>query len=138
MSAVAEKSQISCKDNYFQSMEKVNLREKLTLFHDHWNPRIVGELNGQHVKLAKLKGEFVWHKHDQEDELFYVLNGQLKMEFRDKTIDLNEGEFLIVPKGVEHRPVAEAEVCIMLFEPASTLNTGDVTNDLTRERLDII
>jgi len=138
VSAVAEKSQISCKDNYFQSMEKVNLREKLTLFHDHWNPRIVGELNGQHVKLAKLKGEFVWHKHDQEDELFYVLNGQLKMEFRDKTIDLNEGEFLIVPKGVEHRPVAEAEVCIMLFEPASTLNTGDVTNDLTRERLDII
>jgi len=116
-------------------MEKVKLSEKLALFQDHWNPRIVGELNGQHVKLAKLKGEFVWHRHELEDELFYVLSGQLKMEFRDRIIDLNEGEFLIVPKGLEHRPVAAEEVSVLLFEPASTLNTGDVYNERTREQL---
>lgn len=119
-------------------MEKVNVEEKLALFQDHWNPRIVGELNGQQVKLAKFKGEFVWHKHDHEDELFYVLKGQFKMEFRDKTIEVLENEFLIVPKGVEHRPVAEAEVSVMLFEPGTTLNTGNVTNNLTRNTLDII
>lgn len=119
-------------------MDKINLAEKLSLFHDHWNPRIVGELNGQQVKLVKFKGEFVWHKHDHEDELFYVLKGSFRMEFRDKTIDLYENEFLIVPRGIEHRPVAETEVSIMLFEPATTLNTGDLTNNLTRKKLDKI
>jgi len=119
-------------------MEKVNIEEKLALFQDYWNPRIVGELNGQHVKLVKFSGEFVWHKHDNEDELFYVLKGKFKMEFRDKTIEVFENEFLIVPKGVEHRPVANAEVSIMLFEPGTTLNTGDVTNNLTRNTLDKI
>ncbi|AKQ45495.1 hypothetical protein TH63_07305 [Rufibacter radiotolerans] len=109
-------------------MQKVNLSQKLSLFTDHWNPRIVGELNGQHVKLAKLKGEFVWHHHELEDELFLVLEGTLKMEFRDKTVVLQEGEFLVVPRGVEHRPVAEEEVSILLFEPASTLNTGNQTD----------
>ncbi len=119
-------------------MEKVNIKEKLALFHDYWNPRIVGELNGQHVKLVKFIGEFVWHKHDNEDELFYVLKGQFKMEFRDKTIDLSENEFLIVPRGIEHRPVADNEVSIMLFEPSTTLNTGEIISDLTRNTLDTI
>ena len=119
-------------------MEKVNIEEKLALVRDYWNPAIVGELNGQHVKLVKFKGEFVWHKHDHEDEMFYVVKGEFKMEFRDRTVILNEHEFLIVPKGVEHRPVAEREVSIMLFEPASTLNTGNVKNELTRETLDRI
>jgi mannose-6-phosphate isomerase-like protein (cupin superfamily) len=116
-------------------MEKINIVEKLSLFSDYWNPRIVGELNGQHVKLAKFKGEFVWHKHDHEDEMFYVLEGSFKMEFRDKTVNVNKNEFLIVPKGVEHRPVAHAEVSIMLFEPATTLNTGNVRDERTRETL---
>ena len=119
-------------------INKINISEKLSLFNDHWNPRIVGELNGQHVKLAKLKGEFIWHKHDDKDELFYVIEGKFNMEFRDRTIELNQGEFLIVPKGVEHRPVAEEEVSIMLFEPATTLNTGDQNGDLTREKLERI
>ncbi len=119
-------------------MQKVNLSEKLVLFSDYWNPRIVGELNNQHVKLVKLKGEFVWHKHDSEDELFLVLKGKLKMEFRDKTVELNEQEFLIVPRGVEHRPVAENEVSILLFEPNTTLNTGDAESDLTKDKLDFI
>ena len=119
-------------------MKKINIPEKLSLFNDHWNPKIVGELNGQHVKLAKFKGEFVWHKHDDEDEMFYVLKGSFKMEFRDKTVELNENEFIIVPKGVEHRPVAEEEVAVMLFEPASTLNTGDTEGELTQENLEWI
>lgn len=118
-------------------MNKVNINQKLSQFHDHWHPRIVGELNGQHVKLAKLKGEFIWHQHDAEDEMFLVLQGQLRMEFRDRTEEIGEGEFIIVPKGVEHRPVAEQEVEVMLFEPASTLNTGDQEDsDFTRSRLD--
>ena len=116
-------------------MEKVNLHQKLSLFSDYWNPRIVGELNGQQVKLVKFKGEFVWHKHDHEDELFYVVKGSFNMEYRDKTITIDENEFLIVPKGVEHRPVAEQEVSIMLFEPATTLNTGDAISDMTRHQL---
>ena len=117
-------------------MQKVNISEKLSLFTDHYNPRIVGELNGQHVKLVKLKGEFVWHKHDNEDELFYVLEGTLKMELRDKIIEIHKNEFLIVPRGVEHKPVAEHEVSIMLFEPATTLNTGDAeASDLTKTTL---
>lgn len=116
-------------------MQKVNIAEKLDLFSDFWHPRIVGELNGQHVKLVKLKGEFVWHKHDHEDEMFFVLKGILKMEFRDKAVYIHENEFLIVPKGTEHRPVAEEEVSVMLFEPASTINTGDNPGELTREEL---
>jgi mannose-6-phosphate isomerase-like protein (cupin superfamily) len=119
-------------------MHKINIAEKLALFSDHWNPRIVGELNGQHVKLVKFQGEFVWHKHDDEDELFYVLDGQFNMEFRDKTVELKAGEFLIVPRGVEHRPVAAQEVAVMLFEPNTTLNTGDTKGELTRETLEKI
>lgn len=112
-------------------MKKVNLAEKLSLFNDHFNPRIVGELNGQQVKLVKFQGEFIWHHHDHEDELFYVVNGSFDMHFRDKTITVNVGDFLIVPKGIEHKPVAHHEVEIMLFEPAATLNTGNVVNEMT-------
>ncbi len=119
-------------------MHKVNIAEKLALFTEHWSPKIVGELNGQHVKLAKFKGEFVWHKHDEEDEMFFVVKGSFRMEYRDKTIVLNEGEFLIVPRGTEHRPVADEEVSIMLFEPATTLNTGDADSELTKHKLDWI
>jgi len=119
-------------------MEKVNIAEKLELITEYWSPKIVGELNGQHVKLVKLQAEFVWHKHDNEDEMFLVVEGVLKMELRDKTIEINKNEFLIVPKGVEHRPVAESEVCIMLFEPASTLNTGDKENEMTKHNLEKI
>ncbi|APG59923.1 cupin domain-containing protein [Christiangramia salexigens] len=119
-------------------MEKVNIEEKLTKFSDHWHPRIVGELNGQQVKLAKLKGEFIWHEHADEDELFLVVKGQLKIELRDKTIILNEGEFFIVPKGVEHKPVAEEEVHVMLFEPASTAHSGKERHELTKDKLDHI
>ncbi len=100
-------------------MQKINLAEKLALFNDPWNPRIVGELNGQHVKLAKLCGAFVWHQHEGEDEMFLVLKGVLRMELRDEAIDIHAGEFLIVPHGVEHRPVADKEVHVLLFEPAS-------------------
>ncbi len=119
-------------------MEKVNIEEKLSLFQDYFNPRIVGELNGQQVKLVKFQGEFVWHKHDNEDELFFVIKGNFKMEFRDKIVDISENEFLIVPKGVEHKPMAENEVSIMLFEPASTLNTGNTKGVLTRAILEKI
>ena len=112
-------------------MEKVNLAEKFSVFNDYFNPRIVGELNGQQVKLVKFQGEFIWHHHDKEDELFYVVKGSFDMHFRDKTITVNAGEFLIVPGGVEHKPVAEQEVSIMLFEPAATLNTGNVMNEKT-------
>src|SRR6188508_1607365 len=113
-------------------MEKVNLLSKFDGIHDHWNPRIAGELNGQMVKLVKFKGEFVWHKHDEEDEMFLVVQGEFNMELRDRTITIRENEFIIIPRGVEHRPVAEREVSVMLFEPASTLNTGDVKNEMTR------
>jgi mannose-6-phosphate isomerase-like protein (cupin superfamily) len=119
-------------------MDKINIAEKLSLFNDYWNPRIAGELNGQQVKLVKFKGEFVWHKHDNEDEMFYVLKGKFNMEFRDKTVTLNENEFLIVPKGVEHRPVAAEEVSVMLFEPAATLNTGNTEGNLTKHTLEKI
>lgn len=115
---------------------KVNIADKLALFSDYWNPRVVGDLNGQHVKLVKFRGEFVWHKHDHEDELFYVVKGEFDMEFRDKTITLKENEFLVVPRGVEHRPVAREEVSVMLFEPASTLNTGDTRGVLTKDTLE--
>jgi mannose-6-phosphate isomerase-like protein (cupin superfamily) len=112
-------------------MEKVNLMEKLALFNTHWDPKIVGELNGQHVKLVKFQGSFVWHQHEEEDELFLVVKGQFDMEFRDRRLTLKEGEFIIVPRGVEHRPVAEQEVHVLLFEPASTLNTGNVQGAFT-------
>jgi mannose-6-phosphate isomerase-like protein (cupin superfamily) len=112
-------------------VEKVNLAEKLGQFAEYWQPRIVGELDGFMVKLVKLQGEFVWHKHEREDELFLVLEGRLSMRLRDRTIDLEPGEFLIVPKGVEHLPVAEKEVHVLLFEPSSTLNTGNVRNART-------
>jgi mannose-6-phosphate isomerase-like protein (cupin superfamily) len=119
-------------------MEKVNLADKLSRFSDYFSPKIVGELNGQQVKLVKFKGPFVWHHHDHEDELFYVVKGSFDMEFRDKTVTLSEGEFIIIPRGVEHRPYAADEVEIMLFEPASTLNTGNVINERTVTNLDSI
>lgn len=116
-------------------MEKINLVEKFSLFADHWNPKIAGELNGQMVKLVKFKGPFVWHQHELEDELFYVVKGSFDMEFRDKTVTINEGEFIIVPRGVEHRPHAKEEVQVMLFEPAATLNTGNTENERTVKNL---
>lgn len=116
-------------------MEKVNLAEKFGLFEKYWSPKIVGELNGQHVKLAKLKGEFIWHHHEAEDELFLVVKGQLVLELREQDVVLEEGEFFIVPRGVEHKPVAEEEVHVLLFEPKSTLNTGNVRNERTVEDL---
>ncbi len=119
-------------------MQKVNLNDKLSLFSDHWHPRIVGELNGQHVKLAKLKGEFIWHKHDDEDEMFFVISGQLKMVMRDETVVINPNEFYVVPKGVEHKPIAEEEVSVMLIEPASIKHTGDEKHELTKEKLEWI
>ena len=116
-------------------MEKVIIADKLGLFSEYWSPKIVGELNGQHIKLVKLQGEFVWHQHHNEDEMFLVIEGVLKMELRDKTIEIHKNEFLIVPKGTEHRPVADKEVSVMLFEPASTLNTGNTENELTKHHL---
>ena len=117
-------------------MTVVNLAQKFSLFSDHWNPKIAGELNGQQVKLAKLKGEFVWHHHEKEDELFLVMKGSLRMLLRDREVAINEGEFFIVPRGVEHLPIAEEEVHVVLLEPASILNTGNVHNQLTVEKLD--
>jgi len=117
-------------------VNKVNLLEKLSLFSDHWSPKVVGELNGQHVKLVKFQGEFVWHKHDGEDELFLVVNGRFRMDFRDHQVWVEQNEFLIVPHGVEHRPVAEEEVHVLLFEPAATLNTGDVRDERTVDQLE--
>ena len=116
-------------------MGKINLAEKFSLFSEHWNPKIVGELNGQQVKLVKFKGPFVWHHHENEDELFYVVKGSFEMELRDKTVTINTGEFIIVPRGVEHRPNAKEEVEIMLFEPATTLNTGNTENEKTVKNL---
>ena len=117
-------------------MHKVNVLEKMELVTDHWNPRIVGELNGQHVKLVKFKGPFTWHHHEHEDELFYVVKGSFMMELRDKDIELNKGDFLVVPRGVEHRPNAAEEVWVMLFEPATTLNTGNKENEFTKKELE--
>ena len=117
-------------------MKKINISQKLAQFNDHWNPRIIGELNKQHVKIAKLKGEFIWHKHDEEDEMFLVLEGTLKIAFRDRTETIQENEIIIVPKGVEHKPIAEEEVSIMLFEPATTINTGSLENERNRKNLE--
>ncbi|HMU46858.1 MAG TPA: cupin domain-containing protein [Chitinophagaceae bacterium] len=116
-------------------MEKTNLAEKLSAIHDHWNPHVVGELNGQMVKLVKFKGAFVWHHHDNEDELFYVVKGSFDMHLKDKVVTISQGEFIIIPKGTEHKPVANEEVEVMLFEPAETLNTGNIVNEKTRTDL---
>jgi len=120
------------------SLQKVSIAEKFELFSDYYNPRIVGELNGQLVKLVKFKGDFVWHHHEEEDEMFMVINGSFIMELRDKNVSLEKGDFIIIPKGTEHRPVAEQEVEVMLFEPATTLNTGDQRTELTRDTLQTI
>ena len=112
-------------------MDVINLKEKLNQIAGHWQPHIVGELNGQHVKLAKLKGEFMWHAHDHEDELFLILHGSLVMRLRDRDVHLNEGDVFIVPRGVEHLPVAREECHVLLFEPAGTLNTGNLRNERT-------
>jgi mannose-6-phosphate isomerase-like protein (cupin superfamily) len=127
-------------------MDKINLREKFSLIDDHWNPRIVGELNGQYVKLVKFKGPFTWHHHEAEDEMFLVVKGRFRMEFResgddsaapgDRDVWLEEGEFIVVPRGVEHRPVADEEAEVLLFEPASTLNTGNVQDEFTVPKLE--
>ena len=116
-------------------MDKINLASKFSQIHEYWKPYIAGELNGQLVKLDKLKGEFVWHHHENEDEMFLVVKGRFRIEFRDKTVQLEEGEFIVVPRGVEHKPVADEECWILLFEPASTLNTGNVENELTLHEL---
>lgn len=113
------------------SLEKVNLAQKFGLFKEHWSPKIVGELNDSYVKVAKLKGEFVWHRHESEDELFMVVKGQLLIRLRDRDIALQEGEFLVVPKGVEHLPVARDEVQVVLIEPKTTVNTGNLRNERT-------
>jgi mannose-6-phosphate isomerase-like protein (cupin superfamily) len=112
-------------------MQKINLKEKLSLFPEHWSPKIIAALNGQHVKLVKLKGEFVWHHHDHEDEMFLVVAGSFRMEYRDRSVVLREGEMIVVPRGVEHRPVAEEECSLLLFEPASTVNTGSAGGEHT-------
>ncbi|MES2329857.1 MAG: cupin domain-containing protein [Bacteroidota bacterium] len=117
-------------------MNKVNLLEKFQQVTAHWSPAIVGELNGQHVKLVKFQGPFTWHHHENEDELFYVVKGSFRMELRDKNIELNTGDFLIVPKGVEHRPNSTEEVWVMLFESAGTLNTGNTQNEFTKKELE--
>ena len=126
-------------------MQKINLADKLSLFTAHWRPKIVAELNGQHVKLVKFRGEFVWHHHEHEDELFMVVRGSFRMEFRDpaegqacRTVELRAGEMLVVPRGVEHRPVADSEVCVLLFEPAATMNTGSAGGARTVSRPDWI
>jgi mannose-6-phosphate isomerase-like protein (cupin superfamily) len=112
-------------------MQKINIAEKLSLFNTHWDPKIIGELNNQHVKLVKFVGEFDWHKHDNEDELFLVISGSFDMQFRDKIVNLSKNELIIVPRGIEHCPKADEEVQVLLFEPISTLNTGDITGDKT-------
>ena len=119
-------------------MEKVNLAEKLKRVKEYWSPKIVGEVNDTFVKLVKFKGEFVWHHHANEDELFLVVKGRLRMRFRDKDVEVGEGEFIVVPRGVEHMPVADEEVHVVLFEPKTTLNTGNVTNERTLAELERI
>jgi mannose-6-phosphate isomerase-like protein (cupin superfamily) len=120
-------------------IEKVSISKKMSLFEDLWNPRIVGELNGQYIKIVKAQGTFEWHKHEYEDEMFLVIQGAFNMELRDKTIEIEQGEFIIIPKGIEHRPVAEEEVQIMLFESANTVNTGEnQESERTRRKIDWI
>ncbi len=119
-------------------MEIIKIKDKFSLFNEHWSPKIIGQLNGQDVKLAKLKGEFVWHNHKDEDELFFIIQGTLTIEFRDKSIKLKEGEMLIIPKGIDHKPIAENEVWVLLFEPSSIKHTGEVKHKLTKQKFDII
>jgi mannose-6-phosphate isomerase-like protein (cupin superfamily) len=119
-------------------MDKVNIKEKLALFDEHWQPKIVGELNGQMVKLVKFQGPFTWHHHETEDEMFLVVKGRFRMEFRDRSEWIEEGEFIVVPHGVEHRPIADQEAHVLLFEPASTLNTGNVMDEFTVPKLERI
>lgn len=119
-------------------MDKVNIIQKFKLFDDHWSPKIVGELNGQYVKLVKIKGEFVWHKHDVEDELFMVIEGSMTIKLRNQDIRLDEGEFIVVPRGIEHKPIAEEEAHVLMFEPKTTLNTGDAESEFTVEKLEWI
>jgi mannose-6-phosphate isomerase-like protein (cupin superfamily) len=120
------------------AIERISLREKLALVASYWDPKIVGELNGQHVKLVKFKGDFVWHQHEAQDEMFLVLHGSFVLELRGSFVELHEGDMVIVPHGVEHRPCARHEVHVLLFEPAGTVNTGNVTSELTRKHLDRI
>ncbi len=123
-------------------MNKINVEEKLSIFKDYWNPRIIGELNGQQIKLVKFKGPFTWHHHENEDEMFMTMKGRFRMDFREdgkeQAVWIEQGEMIVVPRGIEHRPVAEEEAEVMLFEPATTLNTGNVENELTRKHLDQI
>ena len=119
-------------------IEKVKLSAKFDLFDEHWSPKVVGEINDSHVKLAKLKGEFVWHQHEEEDEMFLVVKGRLQIKLRDGDIFLEEGEFVIIPRGVEHLPIAEEEAHVMLLEPKSTLNTGNLRNERTVTHLEQI
>ena len=119
-------------------MKKINLIQKFSLFDEQWSPKVVGELNDQYVKIAKLQGEFIWHQHEAEDELFMVIKGRLTIKLRDRDVILEEGEFLIVPRGVEHKPVAEGEAHVLMFEPKTTLNTGDVVDGRTQEHLERI
>jgi mannose-6-phosphate isomerase-like protein (cupin superfamily) len=119
-------------------IKKVNLKDKLSLFLTYWDPKVVGELNDQLVKLVKFKGEFVWHKHDHEDEMFLVICGSFDMHMQNETITINEGEFIIIPRGIEHRPVAKDEVHVLLFEPKTTINTGDSAGEMTKIKLDSI
>lgn len=124
--------------NMEMKMHVVDLKEKFSLFDEYWRPKIAGELNGQYVKLAKLKGEFVWHHHDDEDELFMVIKGALTIKLQDRDLTLNPGQFCIIPRGVEHLPVAEEECHVLLFEPKTVLNTGNVKSDRTLEDLEKI
>ena|ERR1051325_1337419 len=118
------------------SPDKIRLADKFAAFSEQWRPKVLADLNGQQVKAVKFLGEFVWHHHDNEDEMFLVHRGQFRMEFRDRTVVLEAGDFIVVPRGVEHRPVADQEVEVILFEPASTLNTGNVRNERTLATLD--
>ena len=119
-------------------MEVINIKDKFRLFDEQWSPKIIGQLNGQDVKLAKLEGEFVWHDHKDEDELFYVVKGHLIIEFRDKIVSLDEGDMIVVPRGVEHKPIAKEEVWVLLFEPSDIKHTGDVVHEYTKEKFDKI
>ena len=119
-------------------MDKVNIEDKFSQFSDYWQPKIVGELNGQYVKLAKLKGEFVWHQHEKEDEMFMVIKGRLLIKLRDHDVILNPGEFFIIPRGVEHIPIADEEVQVMLFEPKSVINTGNIQDERTLDAIEFL
>ncbi|GET22652.1 cupin domain-containing protein [Prolixibacter denitrificans] len=126
------------KNSVMSQIEKINLKEKFSKFSDHWSPKVIGQLNHQQVKVVKFQGDFVWHSHENEDELFMVIDGSFTMELRDKTIEVHEGELIIIPRGVEHRPIAKEEVSILLFEPGTIVNTGEVRNQLTVEKPDHI